>query len=233
MRTSSQEGRGRLLVIEGLDGSGKATQARMLAETLTREGLPVRQISFPNYESESSALVRMYLGGQFGDKPDDVNAYAASSFFAVDRYASYKTDWGAFYHSGGILIADRYTTSNGAHQCSKLPRDQWDGYLGWLFDYEYRLLGLPAPDLVIYLRVDPMVSQRLMTGRYHGDESKKDIQERDLEYMERSRQAAEYCAQKLGWEIMECTTAAGRMRPADHISWEVRALAGQILGQEK
>ena len=125
MRTSSQEGRGRLLVIEGLDGSGKATQARMLAETLTREGLPVRQISFPNYESESSALVRMYLGGQFGDKPDDVNAYAASSFFAVDRYASYKTDWGAFYHSGGILIADRYTTSNGAHQCSKLPPEAW------------------------------------------------------------------------------------------------------------
>src|SRR5699024_8642901 len=144
--------RGRLLVLDGLDGSGKATQARLLAQHLTAQGRQVRQISFPNYASDSSALVRMYLAGQFGDKPDDVNAYAASSFFAVDRYASYKTDWGAFYQEGGIVIADRYTTSNGAHQCSKLPPEAWNAYLDWLFTYEYKLLGLPAPDAVIYLR---------------------------------------------------------------------------------
>ena len=165
--------RGRLLVLEGLDGSGKATQAALLAKALAAAQLPVRQISFPNYGSDSSALVRMYLAGAFGEKPDDVNAYAASSFFAVDRYAGYKADWGPFYEGGGILIADRYTTSNGVHQCSKLPPEEWDGYLGWLFDYEYRLLGLPAPDGVIYLRVDPAVSQKLMPGRYHGDESKR------------------------------------------------------------
>ena len=144
----SAPAKGRLLVIEGLDGSGKATQAELLAAALAADGLPVRQVSFPNYASDSSALVRMYLSGQFGSKPDDVNAYAASSFFAVDRYASFKTDWGGFYRDGGVVLADRYTTSNGAHQCSKLPPDQWDSYLDWLFDFEYRLLGLPAPDAV-------------------------------------------------------------------------------------
>lgn len=220
--------RGRLLVIDGLDGSGKATQARLLAQHLTAQGRQVRQISFPNYTSDSSALVRMYLAGQFGDKPDDVNAYAASSFFAVDRYASYKTDWGTFYQDGGIVIADRYTTSNGAHQCSKLPPEAWDAYLDWLFTYEYKLLGLPAPDAVIYLRVDPAVSQQLMTSRYHGDESKKDIQERDLEYLERSRRVAEYCAQKLGWQTVECTEA-GRMRTVEDIGRQVLALAEAVL----
>ena len=133
----------------------------------------------------------MYLSGQFGDKPDDVNPYAASSFYAVDRYASYKTKWGSFYEAGGIVIADRYTTSNAVHQCSKLPPEQWDDFLRWAFDYEYRLLGLPAPDAVVYLQVDPAVSQKLMTGRYHGDESRKDVHEKDIEYLARSRRAAE------------------------------------------
>ena len=223
--------RGRLLVIDGLDGSGKATQARRLAERLAALGLPVRQISFPNYASESSALVRMYLSGRFGDKPDDVNAYAASSFFAVDRYASYKTDWGAFYQEGGIVIADRYTTSNGAHQCSKLSPREWDQYLDWLFTYEYDLLGLPAPDAVIYLRVDPAVSQQLMTGRYHGDENRKDIQERDLEYLERSRRAAEYCARRLGWKTVQCVRE-GRMETVEEIGRQVYALALEAIGLE-
>ena len=140
--------KGRLLVIEGLDGSGKATQAKLLAAHLAEGGRRVMEITFPDYESDSSALVKMYLSGQFGDKPDDVNPYAASSFYAVDRYASYKTRWGSFYEAGGIVIADRYTTSNAVHQCSKLPPEQWDDFLRWAFDYEYRLLGLPAPDAV-------------------------------------------------------------------------------------
>ena len=140
--------KGRLLVIEGLDGSGKATQAKLLASHLAESGRRVMEITFPDYESDSSALVKMYLSGQFGDKPDDVNPYAASSFYAVDRYASYKTKWGSFYEAGGIVIADRYTTSNAVHQCSKLPPEQWDDFLRWAFDYEYRLLGLPAPDAV-------------------------------------------------------------------------------------
>ena len=220
--------RGKLIVLEGLDGSGKATQAKRLAAALAAEGRSVREITFPNYESDSSALVRMYLAGQFGEKPDDVNAYAASSFYAVDRYAGYKADWGKFYEEGGILIADRYTTSNAVHQCSKLPPEQWEEFLHWLFDYEFRLLGLPAPDRVIYLQVDPAVSQKLMTQRYHGDETKKDVLERDVEYLNRSRKAAEFCAAHLGWCSVRCD-AGGQMRSIEEIGEEVRQLALSAL----
>ena len=131
----------KLIVIEGLDGSGKATQAKKLTKALTDRG-----ISFPDYDSDSSALVRMYLSGQFGTDPQDVNAYAASAFFAVDRFASYKKDWGRDY-ARGVIIADRYTTSNAVHQCGKLPKEHWADFLDWLFDFEYNKLGIPAPDL--------------------------------------------------------------------------------------
>jgi dTMP kinase len=223
-----KDARGRLIVLEGLDGSGKATQAARLAKTLADAGENVMQITFPDYASESSALVRMYLGGQFGAKPDDVNAYAASSFYAVDRYASYKTRWGAFYEQGGVVIADRYTTSNAIHQCSKLPRAEWESFLAWLFDYEFHLLGLPAPDEVIYLAVDPAVSQRLMNERYHGDESKKDVHEKDVEYLTRSRRAAEYCAAQLGWKTVACNEGDA-MRTIDAIGAEVEAIARQCV----
>ena len=188
---------GRLIVIEGLDGSGKATQAARLTEALKTQEKDVKQISFPNYASDSSALIKMYLGGQFGSHPDDVNAYAASTFYSVDRYASYKSDWGGFYREGGIVVSDRYTTSNAVHQCSKLPREQWPAFLDWLFDFEYNKIGIPAPDRVIYLEVDPAVSQGLMTARYKGDESKKDIHEKDLAYLARSHDAAG--APSAGW----------------------------------
>ena len=120
---------GKLIIFEGLDGSGKGTQTKLTAQRLKEQGRELRQITFPDYESESSALVKMYLSGAFGDKPDDVNAYAASSFYAVDRFASYKTDWGEFYREGGLVLSDRYTTSNAVHQCSKLPPMHWDGFL--------------------------------------------------------------------------------------------------------
>ena len=196
---------GKLIVLEGLDGSGKATQAKRLAAALAAEGRPVRELTFPNYASDSSALVRMYLAGQFGARPDDVNAYAAASAYAVDRYAGYKADWGRFYEEGGTLIADRYTTSTAVHQCSKLPPMHWDGFLNWLFDFEYKKFGIPTPDAVVYLAVDPEVSQRLLTERYQGHEEKKDIQEKDREYIARSRAAAEYCARILGLKRIECT----------------------------
>lgn len=215
--------KGKLIVIEGLDGSGKGTQAAELAKNLAAGGAPVRKVSFPDYASDSSALVKMYLSGQFGKDPQDVNAYAASAFYAVDRFASFKRDWGGFYEGGGIVVADRYTTSNAVHQCSKLPQEQWDAFLAWLFDFEYHLLGIPSPDLVVYLSVDPAVSQRLMTGRYQGDESRKDIHEGNLAYLRRSRLAAEYCSSRLGWRQIECCRG-GQMRTVEAIQADILAL---------
>ncbi len=138
---------GRLIVFEGTDGSGKATQSALLCRELERRGIPFPQAGVPPLSGRSSALIRLYLGGAFGSDPEDVNAYAASTFYSVDRYASYKQDWGAFYDSGGLLIADRYTTSNAVHQTAKLPPEERDAFLDWLFDFEYRLLGLPRADL--------------------------------------------------------------------------------------
>ena len=223
---------GKLIIFEGLDGSGKGTQTALTAQKLAARGVDLRQITFPDYASESSALVKMYLAGAFGQKPDDVNAYAASSFFAVDRYASYKTGWGAFYRDGGLVLSDRYTTSNAVHQCSKLPPAQWDGFLNWLFDFEYQKIGIPAPDAVVYLAVDPQVSQRLLAARYHGDDSKKDIQEKDLGYLARSRAAAEYCAKALGWKRIDCTADGPQgktMRTVEQINDEILAYLRDIL----
>ena len=215
--------RGKLIVIEGLDGSGKATQAKLLAKRLEAQGKPVREVSFPDYESSSSALVKMYLAGDFGKNPSDVNAYAASSFYAVDRYASFRKNWHDFYEDGGIVIADRYTTSNAIHQCSKLPEAEWDGFLKWLFHYEYALLGIPAPDQVIYLRVDPKVSQQLMLERYQSDETRRDIHESNLAYLARSRKAADYCARMLGWRVVECVSN-GEMRGIEDIGSEIEGI---------
>ncbi|MBR4628367.1 MAG: thymidylate kinase [Ruminococcus sp.] len=217
--------KGKLIVIEGLDGSGKATQTARLFDTLVQKGMSVRKVSFPNYESDSSAPLRMYLSGKFGTSPDSVNPYAASSLFAVDRFAGYKSDWGEFYDGGGIILADRYTTSNAIHQCSKLPEDKWEGFLKWLFSYEYDLMGIPAPDNVIYLRVDPDVSQKLLDKRYDSHDEKKDIHERDVDYLRRSRIAADYCAKKLGWETVECVSG-GEMRTIDEIAAEVAEKLG-------
>ena len=212
--------KGTLIVIEGLDGSGKATQAKLLFESLQQQGKEVRQVSFPDYDSDSSALVKMYLAGDFGSDPGDVNAYAASTFFAVDRYASFKKNWRAFYENGGVVIADRYTTSNAVHQCSKLPETEWEGFLSWLFHFEYDLLGIPAPDRVFYLQTAPGVNQKLLDHRYHGDEQKKDIHERNANYLAHSRAAAEFCAEKLGWTTIHCVRD-GAMRGIQEIHEEL------------
>ena len=128
---------GKLIVIEGTDGSGKSTQFRLLTQRLTQQGQDFRQIVFPQYAEPSSALIRMYLGGEFGSHPGDVNAYAASAFYAVDRYASYKKVWGAYYEAGGLVVSDRYTTSNAVHQTSKEPPEKQGEFLKWLYDFEY------------------------------------------------------------------------------------------------
>lgn len=195
---------GKLIVIEGLDGSGKATQSRLLLQRL--EGLlpDVRTISFPRYDSESSALVRGYLAGNFGQSPDSVNCYAASSFYAADRYISYKNEWGGNYNNGAVYVCDRYTTSNAVFQTPKLPKSEWKKYLDWLYDFEYNRMGIPSPDAVIYLDMPVAASERLMNGRYQGDQSKKDIHERDRDFQLRCREAAEFCAKHGKWIRINC-----------------------------
>ncbi len=221
---------GKLVVIEGLDGSGKTTQTARLAETLAARGENFRMVNFPNYQSPSSALVRMYLNGDFGQDPMQVNAYAASAFYAVDRYAGWKTDWGGFYESGGLVLADRYTTSNAIHQCSKLPKAQWEDYIAWLTAFEYEKLGIPKPDLVIFLDADPAHSQKLLSGRYGGD-AKKDIHERNLAYLRRSREAAHWCAGRLGWKMLLCSGANG-IRPFDDISADIDRTMQEALNMK-
>lgn len=197
---------GKLMVIDGLDGCGKSTQLELLDRYLQGKNTPYRQISFPDYAQESSALVRMYLNGDLGTSVSDVNAYAASSFYAVDRYASYKRFWEKDYLAGIPIIAARYTTSNAIHQMTKLPSSEWDAYLEWLEDYEYTKLSLPRPDCVLFLDMPPEISQRLLSNRYQGDENKKDIHERDRQYLLNCRKAALYAANRKGWTVLPCNS---------------------------
>lgn len=194
----------KLIVIEGLDGSGKATQTKLLKEKLLQMGEKVKTITFPNYDSESSALVKMYLEGKISDDLNDINAFAASSFYSLDRYVSYMTDWKKNYDSEEIILADRYTTSNLTHQMVKMPQDKWDEFIDWLTDFEYNKLGLPAPLKVIYLDMLPEISQRLITERYNGDELKKDIHEKNVDYIKACRPVALYAAEKLKWNVVKC-----------------------------
>ncbi len=203
---------GRLLVIDGLDGSGKGTHSKLVTARLNELGFPAMRISFPDYESPSSALLQMYLHGEFGSRAEDVNAYAASVFFAADRFAGFRTKYQKLYDEGVILVADRYTTSNIVHQTSKLPESEWDAFVAWLSDFEYNKLGLPRPDGVIYLDMLPEISQRLIERRYRGDLSKKDIHELDVGYLENSRRCALYVGKRLGWHITPMYDASGEPR---------------------
>lgn len=219
---------GKLIVIEGLDGSGKATQSALLEQALAARGHRVRKISFPNYDSPSSGPIKMYLGGEFGQNPDDVNAWAASTFYAVDRYAGYKSDWGSFYgQGGGVLIADRYATSNYVHQMSKLEKAEWAGYRSWLEDLEYTKLGILAPDLVLYLDVDFEVSRCLLIERY-GSEGALDIHEKDMDHLRRGREAAMWAVHELGWRPIKCDKN-GHMRPVSDIAAEILQIVGENL----
>lgn len=211
---------GKLIVIEGLDGSGKSTQLSLLSENLEKAGVNAKTISFPDYAEKSSTLVKMYLNGNFGTNPNDVNAYAASVFYTVDRYASYKAKWGEYYENGGTVVSGRYTTSNAVHQASKLSEDKWEDFLSWLYDFEYNKIGIPKPDKVIFLDMPVEVSQKLLTKRYEGDNSKKDIHESDTEYLDRCRKAAVFTAKYSGWEIIPCADY-GEARSIEDIANDV------------
>ena len=220
--------KGKLIVIEGLDGSGKSTQINLLADEVKRRGLEYKQIKLPDYDGDSSALVKMYLAGTFGKNPEDVNAYAASAFYAVDRFASFKTIWKEDYENGSVILADRYTTSNAYHQMIKQPRENWDAYIEWLEDFEYNKIGIPKPDLVIYLDMPVEISQKLMTSRYEGNESKKDVHEANVSYLNACREAAAYASEKMGWVRIACSEGENA-RSIEEIAEDIRTSIERIL----
>lgn len=195
--------KGKLIVIEGLDGSGKTTQIELLKSKLS--GKTVHQIKLPDYDNPSSTLVKMYLHGDFGKNPEDVNAYAASAFYAVDRFANYKTKWKDHYDNGEIIISDRYTTSNAYHQSTKIAREKWSEYFKWLEEFEYEQIAIPRPDAVIYLDMPIEISQKMMSKRYSGDETKKDIHESNIQYLLKCREAALVAAEEMGWHVIKCS----------------------------
>lgn len=219
---------GKLIVFEGTDGSGKATQARLLCQRLEREGIPYQEIDFPRYGKPSAAMVQEYLDGNLGKKPGDVNAYAASLFFSMDRYASYKQDWGDFYEAGGLIVADRYTTSNAVHQASKLPESERKAYLDWLFDLEYRLLGLPKPDLVIYLDMPTEITEQMMRRREQTTGTHADIHEQDEAYLKNCRANAKEIVKACGWSVVDCAEDEKPRTPED-IHAQVYQLVKKLL----
>ena len=194
---------GKLIVLEGIDGSGKSTQYRLLKERFARENIPFTSTVFPRYQEESSALIRLYLNGAFGEKPSDVNACAAAAFFAVDRYASYKQDWGGTYEAGGLILSDRYTTSNAVHQGCKVPEADLGAFFDWLYDFEYVRLELPKPDLVIYLDVDIETSLARMRRREAKNHTHADIHEKDSDYLLACLRTGRLAAEHYGWRRID------------------------------
>lgn len=217
----------KLVVLEGLDGSGKSTQFERIKEYLSGKGEKIKAISFPDYDEPSSALVKMYLSGEFSQNAGDVNAYAASSFYAVDRYASFKKFWQQDYENGAFVLAARYVTSNCIYQMVKLDDSKWDEYIEWLEDYEYGKLELPKPDMVIFLDMPIEISQKLMSGRYDGDESKKDIHEANVKFLQDCRKAALYTAKKQGWKIVKCSFGDEPL-PIDEITEKILTLINEL-----
>ena len=224
-------GKGKLIVLEGIDGSGKSAQYRRLCARMEKDKIDYNHIVFPRYDKDSSALIRMYLGGAFGSHPQDVNAYAASSFFAVDRFASYREDWGRIYESGGLVLSDRYTTSNAVHQGSKLSDGELPAFFSWLADFEYVKLGLPRPDLVIYLDVDVPTSLARMKHRQEANNTQADIHEKDADYLRACLHTASMAADHYGWRRVDYLKD-GVERDVDEKNQEIYELILSALGRK-
>jgi len=217
---------GKIVVFEGIDGSGKSTQFKTLCRYLEENGRDFRRIVFPQYDEPSSALIRMYLGGEFGRNPGDVSAYAASTFYAVDRYASYRKVWQTYYENGGLLIADRYTTSNAIHQGAKLQEAEREEFFRWLYDFEYRIMGLPAPDVVLYMDLPLENAVRNMRSREADTATSADIHEAANDYLRKCLACGAHAAEHYGWRRVACT-ADGAMRPVEEIAGEVRTILAE------
>lgn len=224
--------KGKLIIIEsGTDGSGKATQTQRLYDKLIAQGKKVRKITFPNYDSPACMPVKMYLNGEFGSNPGDVNAYVASTFYAIDRFASFKSDWGEFYNNGGIILSDRYTTSNMVHQAVKMDdRFERDRYLNWLYELEFELYGLPKPDCVVFLNLSPIISQKLMADRankFTGDKQ-KDIHECNHEYLKKCYDNSLEIANKYSWKMVKCNEGE-ELKSIEDISDEVYEIVKEYV----
>ena len=219
---------GKLIVFEGTDGSGKSTQFTLACQALTGAGREFRTMVFPRYKEESSALVRLYLGGRFGSRPSDVNAYAASTFYAVDRYAGYKEEWGGYYEEGGLMVCDRYTTSNAIHQASKLPEGEREEFLRWLGEFEYERLGLPQPDLVLWMDVPIEKAVENLRRRESDTHTTADIHEVDTDYLRSCYTAAAHAAEFYGWQRVRCVDENGNLRSMEDIHREVMKLIAQV-----
>ncbi len=219
---------GRLIVIEGIDGSGKSTQFKLLTDRLEDENLDFRRVVFPRYNESSSSVLKSYLSGDFGSLPEDVNPFAASTFFFVDRFASFKTDWGEYYRNGGLVICDRYTTSNAIHQGAKLPKDELSSFLDWLYDFEFRLMELPKPDIVIYMDIDLETCMNQMRIRQEKTNTRGDIHETHSEYLKSCLETGAAAADRLGWKKIPCITN-GSMRSIESIHEEIYKLIKGVL----
>lgn len=219
----------RLIVIEGLDGCGKQTQATKLTNRLNENGIRAKYISFPNYESKSSSLVKMYLNGEISKNANDVNLYAASSFFSMDRYITFKKDIKSFINDYDVLVCDRYTDSNAIYQMAKSDKSEWEQYLKWLYDFEYEKLRLPRPTATIFLYIPLNISQKLMEQRYKKDSGKKDIHEKDMKFLNACTQTAFYLCDKFSWTKVNCLSKEDKLREIDDISCDVYNTVRNIL----
>ena len=219
---------GKLIVFEGTDGSGKSTQFDLLTKRLEQEGRAFHRLRFPRYDQESSALIRMYLGGQFGSDPGAVNAYAASTFYAVDRYASYLQDWKQAYENGDLFLADRYTTSNAVHQGSKMPPQEREALFHWLYDLEFGKMQLPKPDAVILMDMPIELTRQLMRRRESDTNTQADIHEQNLSYLEQCRESALAAAAHYGWHVVS-GAKDGALRSIEEIHEEVYQIVSKCL----
>ena len=214
---------GKLFVIDGTDGSGKQTQFQKLQERLDKEGIEYKTVSFPNYDSPSSSLVKMYLSGEFGENAKDISPYIASTFYAADRYATYKKDLEEYYNNGGLILADRYTTANMVHQAGKISDEkEREKFLDWLWDFEFNLYGLPVPTEALFLNMPPEYAFKLMENRKNKftHEDKKDIHERDKNHIIDSYNAACSLVDKYNWYEVKCVKE-NKLRTIEDIHEEI------------